>query len=137
MITRIVSLLLVLFSVNGLLAACQPTNQPPQTEPATDSAAVLICESQAGIPCSNATYTPIPTASSDPEETLSAYLVERTDAADALKAMQDGSAILLDVRSQAEFEKQHIDGAVVIPLAELEQRYSELDSQRWIITYCT
>jgi len=43
---------------------------------------------------------------------------------------------LLDVRDPDEFEKQHIDGAVNIPLGELRARLDEIPEDRDIWVYC-
>lgn len=48
-----------------------------------------------------------------------------------------GGALLVDVRSKAEFASGHIDGAVNIPVSELEARLPELgDKQSSIVLYC-
>jgi|AGTN01.1.fsa_nt_gi Dinucleotide-utilizing enzymes involved in molybdopterin and thiamine biosynthesis family 2 len=43
---------------------------------------------------------------------------------------------LVDVRRQEEFDGGFIPGAVLIPLNELETRYSELEPEREIVVYC-
>ena len=49
----------------------------------------------------------------------------------------NSGAILLDVRTQEEYEEGHIDGSVLIPVSELEHRLSELpDKDAVIIVYC-
>ena len=46
-------------------------------------------------------------------------------------------ALLLDVRSPAEFADHSIEGSVNIPIGELESRLSELpDTSRPIVVYC-
>lgn len=49
-----------------------------------------------------------------------------------------GGALLVDVRTPEEYAGGHIDGAVNIPLQELEQRVHELgpDKSRAIVVYC-
>jgi rhodanese-related sulfurtransferase len=42
----------------------------------------------------------------------------------------------MDVRSRAEHEAGAVDGAVVIPLAELRARAGEIDLARPIVVYC-
>jgi CRP-like cAMP-binding protein len=42
----------------------------------------------------------------------------------------------LDVRMKAEFDEEHIPGAVNIPLDELRTRYSELDESKEYLVYC-
>jgi rhodanese-related sulfurtransferase/rubrerythrin len=44
--------------------------------------------------------------------------------------------IVVDVRTPAEYEEEHLPGARFIPLNELDKRYSELDRNKKIITYC-
>jgi adenylyltransferase/sulfurtransferase len=55
-----------------------------------------------------------------------------------LKSEWDKNAELLviDVREPHEYEIAHIDGAVLIPLAELPTRLGELDGHREIVTHC-
>jgi rhodanese-related sulfurtransferase len=43
---------------------------------------------------------------------------------------------LLDVRSPEEFAAFHIEGALNIPLSELEQRLGQLPKDQPIVTYC-
>ncbi len=45
--------------------------------------------------------------------------------------------MLLDVRAPAEFEENHIKGAVNIPVADLRFRFSELDKHKRIILLCS
>ncbi|MBT2286092.1 rhodanese-like domain-containing protein [Paenibacillus polymyxa] len=44
--------------------------------------------------------------------------------------------IMLDVRESAEWVEGHVEGATHIPLGEIIQRYSELDSAQKIIIMC-
>ena len=44
--------------------------------------------------------------------------------------------ILLDVRTQKEFESGHIDNAVNIPVDEIRARLNELDTSKTIYIYC-
>ena len=47
------------------------------------------------------------------------------------------NAILVDVRSKQEFEEEHLDGAINIPLYDLEQYIEKLpDKQCMTIIYC-
>ena len=49
-----------------------------------------------------------------------------------------GGALLVDVRSQQEFDQGHLEGAVLIPHDEIASRASELgaDKSRPIVLYC-
>ena len=44
--------------------------------------------------------------------------------------------LILDVRSQAEYDAGHVPGAVLIPHDQLASRLSELDRKRWVLVYC-
>jgi phage shock protein E len=47
------------------------------------------------------------------------------------------SGLILDVRSPDEFAAGHLDGAINVPVDELEARFSELGSpQRPVAIYC-
>ncbi len=63
--------------------------------------------------------------------------IPRTSLTDAKKAYDSGSAIFLDVRDVEFYTDEHIKGSVNIPYGDLDARYRQLDSNRWIITYCT
>ncbi len=57
-----------------------------------------------------------------------------SDPAQVTEALQSG-ALVVDVRTPAEFEQDHFPGAVNIPLQEIGQRAGELMDQQ-IILYC-
>ncbi len=55
------------------------------------------------------------------------------------KEIMDASgedAILLDVRTEGEYQRVHIPGSILIPVDELQKRYSELDRKKRIVVYC-
>lgn len=55
---------------------------------------------------------------------------------EAKKLVQDG-AIVLDVRSEEEFATGHIEGAVNIPVGDLQSRLGELgDADTPIVVHC-
>ena len=49
---------------------------------------------------------------------------------------RDGSVILLDVRTPAEYERGHINGFINIPVDELRNRLNELDKNKKIYATC-
>jgi hydroxyacylglutathione hydrolase len=57
------------------------------------------------------------------------------DAAGARRALLDGAAAL-DVREPDEYAAGHIDGALHIPLGDLERRTREVPRDRPILAYC-
>lgn len=48
---------------------------------------------------------------------------------------QEDSYTLLDVRQPGEYEKEHLPGALLIPLPQLEGRLGELDPEKSTIAY--
>lgn len=44
--------------------------------------------------------------------------------------------IVIDVRPLSEYEAGHFPGAMSIPLAELEERYGEIPSDKPVVVYC-
>jgi len=44
--------------------------------------------------------------------------------------------IILDARPKADYELDHIKGAISMPFFEVEERYKELPKDKWIVTYC-
>ena len=47
-----------------------------------------------------------------------------------------GGALLLDVRTPAEFAADHLEGAVNIPVQTLAQRVAEVPKDRVVVVYC-
>lgn len=63
---------------------------------------------------------------------------ESIDFEEASRFMADHSSdtyTLLDVRQPSEYETSHIPGAVLIPLPQLMERYTELDTDKPILVY--
>lgn len=50
--------------------------------------------------------------------------------------MNKDDYILVDVRTEEEFQNGHVDGAINIPVDSLRSRLSELDSKKTIVEYC-
>jgi phage shock protein E len=57
--------------------------------------------------------------------------------AEAWKAIRDG-ALLVDVRTRPEFDRGHLEGALLVPHDEIVSRAAELgdDRDRTIVLYC-
>lgn len=47
-----------------------------------------------------------------------------------------GGATLLDVRSLGEWQQRHIEGAVLVPVGELEARITEIPRDKPVVVYC-
>jgi len=48
----------------------------------------------------------------------------------------NSSLIILDVRTREEYESGHIEGAILIPVSELEDRLDELSKEEELLVYC-
>lgn len=87
--------------------------------------------------CSTAGY-PAP-AAVPPVTTQQPSAAPQNESARAILA---DAALVLDVRNQDEYDRGHLDGALLIPVAELEGRWSEVeaalagDKSRKVVAYC-
>jgi peroxiredoxin family protein/TusA-related sulfurtransferase/rhodanese-related sulfurtransferase len=55
---------------------------------------------------------------------------------DDVAGMKPEEYILVDVRSEMEYSNGHVEGAINIPVDNLRDRLSELDSSKTIVEYC-
>ena len=62
---------------------------------------------------------------------------DRIEAAEAKQIVEKGQAMVIDVRSKDAFDMSHIEGAISVPLGELEARLGELPKDKMIVAYCT
>lgn len=67
-------------------------------------------------------------ASADVESVLPRDLAERL--------ASDAPPVVLDVRSDAEWNAGHIEGALHIPVADVEARLSEIPRDRDVVVHC-
>ena len=81
---------------------------------------------------SNATLSPegLPLTEAD---------VPRVSVEEAYTAVQNGEAVVVDVRNLQSYLTSHVAGALSIPLVQIETDLASvnLDKEQWIITYCT
>lgn len=77
--------------------------------------------------------------------TAMAYSASRASASEPEKSREEtglelisNGALLVDVRTEAEFQAGHLEGALLIPFDETAQRISEYgtDKDRQIVLYC-
>ncbi|MBL8505474.1 MAG: cyclic nucleotide-binding domain-containing protein [Methylobacillus glycogenes] len=68
-------------------------------------------------------------------ELLQTPLLQQVTAAEAEQLVKEG-AVWLDVRLPAEYDHQHLPGAINVPLYELRNLVGTLDKQQSYITYC-
>ncbi len=57
--------------------------------------------------------------------------------ADSIEALIKAGATVVDVRSAEEFSDEHYDGALNIPVNEIQARLADLgDKQKTLVLYC-
>lgn len=59
-----------------------------------------------------------------------------TQAVKEMLEIDSDNFVLIDCRTNDEWEKGHIPGAVHIPLSDLPSRASDLDPDKTIVVYC-
>ena len=62
--------------------------------------------------------------------------VEAISRDELLKRLRRSDVVLVDVRPSEEFDAGHIEGAISIPLDELDERLPELPANSEIVAYC-
>ena len=110
-------LAVVCTSITAIAAAQYKANAPttaPATKPASGPSPVVV----SGARAANKTSFP------------------RISQADALKLYKEGKAVFIDVRSNQQFEIQHIKGALSIPGSQVVKRFAEVPRLKTVITYC-
>ena len=99
---------------------------------------LLVCMSGCKQPTGNPVVSSKTTTSPTSENTLPAGTIagHSITAQEAKNLLDAGQAVLiLDVRTQPEFDGNHINGAVSIPVADLPNRLSEIPSDKQIVVY--
>jgi len=102
--------------------------------------ALLFCVLAGGIASaqyktSSPKATPMPVAAAPSAEQAIAS-VRRISEADTNRLFKNGSAVIIDVRSTAQFALGHIKGAINIPGSQLLGRIKDLPPGKTIIAYC-
>ena len=91
-----------------------------------------------GIAQSTATSAvppPTLTPSATPVAVVSLKDIQRIMPAEAKALVDSGSAVLYDVRSEAEYQAQHAAGALPFPGAAVVAPYSELPADKSLVFY--
>ncbi len=81
----------------------------------------------------------VPVVTAEPMQTKAIPYpdVPRISVADTKADLDEGTAILVDVRSRAEYDTSHAAGATSIPSTEIDSRLGELPNDQEIVLYCT
>ena len=108
----------------ALVAACDPQDG---SAPAANSARQNATPATAN----NAGQAARPTPAAQPSDG-----VRRVTIAEARALAERGEAVIYDVRDQHTYETNHIKGAKLVPLDEVEARAGEFPRGKLVITYC-
>lgn len=73
----------------------------------------------------------------NPGEITNQDEIPRVTAEEAFQAVTNGEAVLVDTRSESQFNTQRAAGAINLPVDQAENLVTNLDPETWYITYCT
>jgi rhodanese-related sulfurtransferase len=62
--------------------------------------------------------------------------VRRISEMETYRLATNGSAVIVDVRSNSQYQLGHIKGAVSIPRSQIVSRFKEIPPGKMVITYC-
>ncbi|HJQ37550.1 MAG TPA: rhodanese-like domain-containing protein [Thermoanaerobaculia bacterium] len=62
--------------------------------------------------------------------------VRRISEQDSYRLLTNGSAVIVDVRSNSQYQLGHIKGSVSIPRSQIVSRFKEIPPGKTVITYC-
>ncbi|HXI14198.1 MAG TPA: rhodanese-like domain-containing protein [Thermoanaerobaculia bacterium] len=126
--------------------AVQPLPQPQSSTSTTPPPQAAMSEPSPAVEMPPATPAPMSTRRGPVASTATS--VPPTDAhghedgarrislAETRRALESGSAVLVDVRSAENWAAGHAKGAINIPVEQVAARTTELPRDKMIITYC-
>jgi hypothetical protein len=109
-----------------------PLTVPTSTE-AAPTAASTATRTSVPSPTASASPSPAPTATTP--VVVSADDLQRVTAEEAKALVDEGRAVLYDVRSAGTYLGRHAAGALSFPEADLAERYGELPTDKALIFY--
>jgi len=77
----------------------------------------------------------------DVQQLVNTFLTVKDDlepipATELLDRVKDGLVTVLDVRPPEEYQSGHVPGAINVPLSELKEHLSQLDTKQEVVAYC-
>jgi len=144
LIIRIAPLLLAIAckTQNGDMASTREEN--PGSVATQTASAPVVTDTMSTTPnepvtgtMSTAPITTTTTASTTPVPSAPVSdNVRRITLDETVGALNAGTAVLVDVRTEEQFKQGHAKGAIHIPEAQIVERMGELPFNKTIITYC-
>ena len=80
---------------------------------------------------------PVVTVEPQPTESIPYPEVPRITLKETRSLLENGQAVLIDVRDSAAYDQSHAVGALSFPESEVESRLSELPRDKQLVLYCT
>ena len=118
------ALLASTFFVIALLTLCACDATPSANRDAVRGGATTESDQRAS-------QEPPPNPPADPFAT-----VPRVSVAELSRALEEGRAVVVDVRPEEAFEAERIRGALSMPEEEVKERAGELPHGKLVVTYC-
>ena len=125
--TVFIPAVLALAAVGALLGACKATDTAGNMSTGAVAAAKTGAKSNAK---SNASA---PTGTTE----VHADGIRRVSVAELQKMVESGSVAIYDTRSKAQYDQEHIKGALSLPQNEADARAGELPRDKTLVFYCT
>jgi len=100
-----------------------------------------VCAVMSGIASaqykkSTPSATPMPVNNQQAQLEAAIAKVKRISEQETNRLVTNGSAVVIDVRSNGQFQLGHIKGAMNIPNSQIIARFREIPAGKTIITYC-
>lgn len=119
------------FAALGLVVSCA----------AAPAKAPNVADGSSASPAAPSAPAEEPAPSANPADPTGAEPLEHCKVADRIsgkraRALVEGGATLVDVRTPKEFAERHVAEARNIPVDELEGRLSELSKEHPVVVYC-
>jgi hypothetical protein len=85
----------------------------------------------------NTLSVPVVTAQPNPTVSIPFPGIERISVKQTKEQMDKGTAVLIDVRSQAAYDQSHAAGALSFPEETILEQYTQLPKDKLLVLYCT
>jgi len=119
--------LTAVFGILFLTTACRQQSAPTTTETANTGSVQT--------PKPTLTETAKTVSTPDADDPLAD--VPRISLADAKKAFDAGDVVFVDTRGEAQYQNEHLKGAINIPSEAFPTRYKEVPKGKKIVAYCS
>jgi hypothetical protein len=122
-----------------------PSAQPAASETVSTSSTAMPATMTAATvtPATPALPAPMPLAPAHPVNAVTMTNADpnaaarRISLAEAEQAWKDGNVLIVDVRTDEQWNDGHVQGAIHIPYSEVTSHLSALPKDKLIITYCS